>query len=107
MLTRRQFLHAGALMGGAFFGPACIAPGPDPGPLASSGPGSPQRVNFGARAAISHVKSLFSAAPWTVARARGYFEELGLTHTLTEFSGGRDTIRGLVTGNHYGLTAPA
>lgn len=107
LLSRRQFLHSAALAGGAAaLGLAC---GPRTGaPAAISPDAPPQRVDFAAKAAVSHLKALLSAMPWTVGEAKGFFKDLGLTHELTEFSGGGDTVRGLLLGgNNYALTAPS
>lgn len=120
LISRRRFLQSAALTSGALIGFACAPPAATPraqrpaeaasrvGGESATSEERVRRVDFAGKAAISHVKSLLSAAPWTVGAAKGFFQEVGLTHEVTEFAGGGDTVRGLLLGgNHYALTAPA
>lgn len=76
---------------------ATVAPTPQPTPL-----------SFTAKVAVSHLKSLLSASQWGIGEEKGFFKEVGITHELTEFRGGGDTVRGLLeAGNHYGSISPS
>jgi NitT/TauT family transport system substrate-binding protein len=112
---RREFLRLLAAFSGAAALAACGGAGGGPGaPTATAprGQASPTpsvpRVSASTKAAVSHLKSLISTTPWAVANEKGFFGEAGITQEVTEFSGGGDTVRGLLqAGNNYGLTTPS
>ena len=102
-LSRRQFLrHATGLAAGAMMLAACGAPAAStPARGTTAGP-------FHAEVAVSHIKSLMSLMAWTVGQEKGFFREAGVEQSFTEYEGGGDTIRGLLTaGSHYAMAAPS
>jgi len=114
-LTRRRFLAgaagvtAGGLLAscGGASAPATAAP-TAAATAAVAKTSGPPKVSAQTKAAVSHLKALISTAPWAVGDAKGYFKDVGLTQELTEFTGGGDTVRGLLqAGNNYALTTPS
>jgi NitT/TauT family transport system substrate-binding protein len=101
-LSRRQFLRrAAGLAAGAMLTAACGTPAP------SSTNRAPAPAMFKAEVAISHFKSSMSLMAWTVGLDKGFFQDAGLEQNFTEYEGGGDTIRGLLTaGSHYAMAAP-
>ncbi len=104
-LDRREFLWllAGASGAAALAGCGGTGPAASPPPAASG----PPRVSAATKAAVSHLKFLISNTPWSVAREKGFFAEVGITQEATSFSGGGDTVRGLLQGgNDYAYATP-
>ena len=102
-LARRQFLrHATGLAAGTLMLAACGTPA-----LSTTTRGS-AAAPFRAEVAVSHIKSVMSLMAWTVGQEKGFFREAGLEQSFTEYEGGGDTIRGLLTaGGHYAMAAPS
>jgi NitT/TauT family transport system substrate-binding protein len=102
-LSRRQFLrHVTGLAVGTTMLAACGTPAPS---TITRGSAS---ALFHAEVAVSHIKSLMSLMAWTVGQEKGFFQAAGLEQSFTEYEGGGDTIRGLLTaGNHYAMAAPS
>jgi NitT/TauT family transport system substrate-binding protein len=102
-LSRRQFLRgAFGLAAGAMLTAACGTTAP------SAANRQPASATFKAEVAVSHFKSLMSLMAWTVGQEKGFFQDAGLEQNFTEYQGGGDTIRGLLTaGSHYAMAAPS
>jgi len=102
-LSRRGFLRGAAgLAAGTLLTAACGTPAPSSTNRASAS------APFHAEVAVSHFKSIMSLMAWTVGLDKGFFREVGLEQSFTEYQGGGDTIRGLLTtGSHYAMAAPS
>src|SRR5262245_17985311 len=100
-LSRRQFLRgAVGFAAGAMLTAACGSTTPFNG--------APSPAIFKAEVAVSHFKSIMSLMAWTVGQEKGFFRDAGLEQNFTEYEGGGDTIRGLLTaGSHYAMAAPS
>lgn len=113
-LTRRRLLAGaiGATAGGLLVscGGGAVAPSAPATTTAAAAAktSGPPKVSAQTKAAVSHLKALISTTPWAVGNEKGYFKDVGLTQELTEFTGGGDTVRGLLqAGNNYALTTPS
>ncbi|GAB3745160.1 ABC transporter substrate-binding protein [Nocardiopsis nanhaiensis] len=53
--------------------------------------------------AITHLDATIHSAPLTIAEELGLFEEADLDLDLVGFSGGTDTVRGILSGMHFGM----
>lgn len=102
-LSRRQFLlGAAGFAAGAMLTAACGTTAP------SAANRAPVPATFKAEVAVSHFKSIMSLMAWTVGLEKGFFQEAGVEQNFTEYEGGGDTIRGLLTaGSHYAMAAPS
>jgi NitT/TauT family transport system substrate-binding protein len=102
-LSRRQFLRgAFGLAAGAMLTAACGTTAP------SAARRAPAPAVFKAEVAVSHFNSIMSLMAWTVGLEKGFFRDAGLEQNFTEYQGGGDTIRGLLTaGSHYAMAAPS
>jgi NitT/TauT family transport system substrate-binding protein len=55
--------------------------------------------------AVTQLESIAQAAPFHIAKAKGYFEELGLDITAINFAGGSETLQGIRAGMGFGMAA--
>jgi len=105
-IDRREFMRLLAAAGGAAALAGCgAATGSSPSGSAPAS-GSP-RVSANTRVAVSHLKALITNTPWAVGKEKGFYAAVGITQVTTSFSGGGDTIRGLLQGgNDYASATP-
>ncbi len=105
-IDRREFLRLLAAAGGAAALAGCGASTGSSPSASAAASGSP-RVNANTKVAISHLKALISNTPWAVGKDKGFYAGVGLTQEPTSFSGGGDTVRGLLQGgNDYASATP-
>jgi NitT/TauT family transport system substrate-binding protein len=113
-VSRRDFLRAAVVTGGGLALAACTPPptaAPPPAP-AQTGPSiaasfPAPRVNTSTKVAGPHLSSILSPAPLAIGKARGFWDEYGLTQEFTAYDGGGDLVRGVTSGaNGYGVTSP-
>jgi NitT/TauT family transport system substrate-binding protein len=106
-LSRRHFLRGAGVAAFAVLAAGCGAASQSP----TGGSGTAQGQNpttFKAEVAVSHFKSVISMMAWTFGQEKGFFQEAGLVQSFTEYEGGGDTVRGLLTtGSHYAMATPS
>ncbi len=105
-IDRRQFLKAASLAGGgvllAACAPAAVSPAGTPARIATP---TPARLSFAAKGA-SPAFGMAQTAAIHIGEVKGFFKEEGIETTWTEFAGGADQVRAVVTGGfNYGIVS--
>ncbi len=112
-IDRRKFLKVASLAGGGIFlvacAPAAVVPTPTAAPKAAAAtPTAAAKPKVSAEILYASTASGIGfqmVAPLVAMEL--FFKEEGITQKVTPFSGGGDTVRGLVTGGHHiGQPAP-
>ena len=111
-LDRRRFLKGALAAGAGLALYACAPPTGAPAPGASAGSpvaggASIPKVNTTTKVAGPHLETILSGAALPVGKAKGFWDEYGLTQEFTGYAGGGDVIRAVTSGaNHYAVAAP-
>jgi NitT/TauT family transport system substrate-binding protein len=103
--SRRLFLRSAlGVTAGAMLTAACGTATPSTTNRTPAGTSAP----FKAEVAVSHFNSIMSMMAWTFGMDKGLFQAAGLEQNFTEYAGGGDTVRGLLTaGSHYAMASPS
>lgn len=98
--TRRDFIRgSGITIGGVYLLSVAGCGGAEP--AADNG-----MQPYSGDVAVAHLDTILSAAPFHIALERGFYDELALELEHVSFSGGTETIRGIVTaGMRFGMPA--